>query len=462
MTYHTAIVGSGSGGLTVAVGLSKLGKKVALIERHQVGGDCTNVGCVPSKALIHLSKAMRSQGLTTAEVLKMVRERRDHLREEEEEWLADMPNVTLMMGEAKFASPHELRVTAVDGSERMVQAKNIVLSTGSRANVFPIEGLDDDKILTNESMFDLEDIPGHLVIIGGGVIGVEMAFAFRRLGSSVSLVDRGERLLKALEPEVSEVMKTRFQEEGISLYSESEMARYEGGEAVLKTPEGELRLEKVDRVLIAAGRLPNLDMGLEAIGVEYDRRGIDTDSVGRTSQPNVYAIGDINRRSAFTHSANNQGRRLVQKLALPLLPVAAEPHYPSATFADPEIAQVGPSRAELEKKYHPRLLKTETIQLKDMDRGYTSYLEHGFVMITAMKLSGKVLSATIVGPNAGEMLPILTHAVNGNASMYQLAKLVFPYPTLAEAIKRASNNYVFSTLPSLHKDAWAYLRYRFF
>jgi pyruvate/2-oxoglutarate dehydrogenase complex dihydrolipoamide dehydrogenase (E3) component len=458
--FHTAVVGSGSGGLTVAVGLSKLGKTVALIEKHHVGGDCTNVGCIPSKALIHGAKKVKSGGLTAEQVLQRVRERRDHLRDEETEWVQEIKNLSFLRGHARFTDSHTLRLSSDDGTERTVTAKNIVLATGSRPRSLELEGLSQERLLTNETMFEERGRPAHLAIVGGGVIGLEMAFAFRNLGSRVSLIHRGDRVLKVSEPEVSELLHERLEEVGVELYLAAEPSRFEESSQSLKLVDGR-HLEAVDRVLVAAGRVPNLDLDLDTVGVQYDRKGIATDRLGRASVPNIYAIGDINHRSRFTHSANHQGRRLVKKLVFPFLPnPAPEPYYPSATFTDPEVAQVGPALAQLKTMFRPELIKTEFVLLKDTDRGYTMGIEHGFVMIHALAVTGRVLSATVVGPAAGEMISLLTFCVTNGLTMYKLADLVFPYPVLSEAVKKASDNFVFGTLGSLHTELYRYLRYR--
>jgi len=445
--YHTVVVGAGSGGLTVAVGLSKLGKRVALVEKRHVGGDCTNYGCIPSKTLIHESKQDPSNALAT------VRLRRDHLRDEETEWVGKLKRVDYIRGEATFLDSHRLRVEGTDATE--LWAKNVVLATGSRPREIEVPGLPADRLLNNESVFELDTPPKHLVIVGGGVIGMEMAFCFRRLGSRVSAIDRGERLLKQAEPEVSELLGKRLNEVGVDFYLETAPERYEKGE--LHLTDG-IRLKNVDNVLVAAGREPNLQMGLESAGVEYHRNGVPTDAFGRTNISHVFAIGDINERSRFTHSANHQGRRLVKKIVFPFLPQGEEPLYPSATFTDPEVAQVGPTLEELRRLYPAESIKTEIIQLKDTDRGYTAGLEHGFVMIHARVLTGKVLAATVVAPSAGEMLSLLTMAIYQGVSMYKLADLVFPYPVLSEAVKKAANNYVFSTLRSLPGDTLRFLK----
>lgn len=454
MKYHTIVVGAGSGGLTVAVGLSRLGKRVALVERRYVGGDCTNYGCIPSKTLIHESKGSEK------DVLALVRLRRDHLRDEETDWVRNLKRVDFLVGEARFLTSNSMELTAPDGARSVLRSKNIVLATGSRPRKVQIEGLDSSRTLTNETVFEETSPPGHLVIVGAGVIGMEMAFAFRRLGSRVTVVDRGDRVLKVSEPEVSSLLLKRLEQIGVSCILGALPLSFDQKSGSLRLSNGQ-SIFGVDRVLLAAGRAPNLDLDLDKAGVRYDERGLPTDSAGRTNVPNIYAVGDVNHRSAFTHSANEQGRRLVKKLVFgSLARLGAEPSYPSATFTDPEVAQVGPPRSVLLETYPEKALHSQTIQLKDTDRGYTMGISDGFVTLHARVLTGELLSATVVAPAAGEMISLLTFAVNNGVSMYKLADLVFPYPVLSEAIKKAANGYLFETLGSLPGQLYRYLRYR--
>ena len=289
---------------------------------------------------------------------------------------------------------------------------------------------------------------------------MEMAFAFRRLGSRVSVIDRGQRVLKVSEPEVGDLLQKRMTSLGIECFLQTLPERYEESSKTLFLKNGK-RLAEVDKVLLAAGRLPNLDLDLDRVGVTSDERGIPTEAFGRTNVPNIFAVGDINHRSAFTHSANDQARRLVKKLAFPFVPFKAkEPHYPSATFTDPEVAQVGPTLSELLKAYPAKAIHTEKVALKDTDRGYTMGLSEGFLMIHSRVLTGELLSATIAAPSAGEMISLLTFALNNGVTLYRLADLVFPYPVLSEAIKKAASAYMFHTLATFPRQAFRYLRYR--
>ena len=354
------MIGSGSGGLTVALGLARLGRPVTLIEGHHVGGDCTNVGCVPSKTLIHLAKTFRP-GMNVDEVVREVTRKRDALREKETEEVEHTPNLTFIRGMAEFSGPKTLTVR--NGAQtQVVSGDHIVIATGSHPRWIDIPGLPRDITLTNESLFDLTAAPQHLVIAGAGVIALEMAFAFHKLGVRVTVFTRDQRPLANDLPEVSEVMQAELQRRGIRLYCGAVAKGYDTDRQTL-TLEREaetLEIDAVDQVLLAVGRVRNIDqLGLEQAGISVDpKRGILVNSYGETNVKGVYAIGDVTPTSAFTHSAHAQGRRVSQRIAYPLLPLAkAEPLYPYAIFSDPEVAVVGLTSAQLAQRYHPGVIR---------------------------------------------------------------------------------------------------------
>lgn len=461
-SFHTVVIGAGSGGLTVAVGLAKFGKQVALVERGPIGGDCTNVGCVPSKTLIH---SVEHPFDDADKVLQHVRDKRNHLRDEETEWIHEVENVSVFHGSAKLTGETRLEVSLEDGNVQTLEAKNIVLATGGKPRRLEVEGLPEARTLTNETLFEEPHKPEHLAIIGAGPIGLEMAFAFRKLGSRVSLINRGERVFSVGDPEVSEVIERSLKKTCVEVYLNAQAKRYDEAEKTLRVTQNgqEVTLDGVDRVLMAAGRTPNVKgLGLESTGLHYDeKKGVPAGPFGDTNVDTLFAIGDVNPASQFTHSANAQGRRVVRRLALPWLPrFGKEPPYPSATFSDPEIATIGPSLADLQKQYHPDLIKTLHVELKETDKGYTEGLEDGFVRIHAVRLTGRILSATIVAPKASEMISMLTLAVYQGISLYKLGGVVYPYPTLSEGIKKAADAFTFETLPKLPQELRTYLRTR--
>ena len=463
-TFHTLIIGAGSGGLTVAAGLSALGKKTAVVEAAHVGGDCTNVGCVPSKTLIHLVNSMDTSSMSAAEILREVQRKRNSLRDLETEETREVNNLDLVEGYARLLDKSMVEVSHADGSKSVYKAKNIVLATGAKPLIIPVPGLPEEHKLTNLSMFEQTDKPEHFAIVGSGVIGVEMAQAFAKLGSKVSIVSLADRVLDRMDAEASQVIERSLQEQNVDLYLGAQTDHYdEATNTLFVKQDGKLlALNGVDKVLLAIGRVPaTKGIGLEEIGVQVERNGIPTDGYGGTNVKGIYAVGDITQSSNFTHSANAQGRRLVQRLAFPFLPrLSKEPEYPSATFSDPEVATVGKSLAELHKQYHPSLIKTLRYDLAKTDKGYTQSLDRGFVQLHVVRLTGRILSATIVAPKASEMISLITAHMYNGLSVYKLSGLIFPYPVLGDGIKKAADSFVFETLPKLPQEVGAYLKYR--
>ncbi len=467
MTEHfsTIVIGAGSGGMTVAVGLAGLGRKVALIEGNHVGGDCTNVGCVPSKTLIHLAKNFR-QGMNADEVLQEVTRKRDALRDKETEEVQHMDNLTFIQGMAKFTAPKTLSVN-LNGATREITADNIVIATGARPRMIDIPGLPADMVLTNESLFDLTNAPKHLVIVGAGVIALEMAFAFQKIGTKVTMFALDRRPLTTSIPEASEAIQAELTKRGITLYcgTVAKACDVSTKTLILKSGNEEITLTGVDKVLVAVGRVKNIDLlGLEQAGVKIDPRlGILVNSFGETNVKGVYAIGDVTPTSAFTHSANAQGRRVVQRIAFPFLPIAKkEPLFPNATFSDPEVAAVGLTEKQLAEYCHPGIIKRIRVDFKThTDRGYTDGVENGFIIVDAVRLTGQILQATIVGPRASEMISFFTLAISQKISLYKIYRLVFPYPTYSSGILKVADFFMRDTLPNLGKELAAYMKYRF-
>jgi pyruvate/2-oxoglutarate dehydrogenase complex dihydrolipoamide dehydrogenase (E3) component len=470
--FDAVVIGAGSGGLTVAYGLARLGKSVALVEADAVGGDCTNVGCVPSKTLLQAARALAARGLragdpgwaaAAAEVLAHVRAKRDVLRAREDHEVASEAHLTLVRGRARLLAADRVGVAAADGRARTLTAPTVVVATGARPIVLDLPGLPPERTLTNANLFDLERAPERLVVVGGGAIGAEMATAFARLGSRVALVEAGPRLLPASSPAAGAVVADGLRALGVEVLLAARAERFDpaAGTLHVATGDGPRPIEGVDRVLFAVGRRPNVeDLGLEALGVRLGRGGIATDAAHRTSVRGVYAIGDATERAKFTHAANAQGRRLVRHRTAPWLPLVPEGDYPAATFTEPEVAQVGPPLEALEARYGPELVATHRVELASLDRGYVDGLEAGFVEVHAMRLTGRVLAATVVGPHAAEVVQLLVWLQRRRGSLWQLSRHVVAYPALAEGLKKVADAFVFATLPALPRELGRYLRHR--
>ncbi len=467
MTGHfsTIVIGAGSGGMTVAIGLANLGRKVALVEGNHVGGDCTNVGCVPSKTLIHLAKNFRP-GMSADEVLQEVVCKRDALRDKETEEVEHLENLNFIRGMAKFTAPKKLSVTHA-GILRELTADNIVIATGAHPRMLDIPGLPKERSLTNESLFDLTNAPKHLVIVGAGIIALEMAFAFQKLGTQVTMFALDSRPLMTAIPEASEAIQAELERRRISTHYTATAQSFDESTRTLTIKKGEqlITLHHVDKVLVAIGRVRNINsLGLEQAGVKTDARlGILVNSFGETNVKGVYAIGDVTPTSAFTHSANAQGRRVVQRIAFPYVPLAKkEPLFPNAMFSDPEIAAVGLTGKQLAEYCHPGIIKRIRVDFKmHTDRGYTDGVENGFIIVDAVRLTGQILHATIVGPRASEMISFFTLAMSQKISLYKIYRLVYPYPTFSSGILKVADFFMRETLPNLGKELAAYLKYRF-
>lgn len=458
-TYDVIVIGAGSGGLTVAIGLAGLGRRVALVEAARVGGDCTNVGCIPSKRLIYLSRDPESRA-DPDRLLASVRATRDALAAHEDHEISTSERIDLIRGRAALGPNRRVAVIGAEGA-REITARHVVIATGSRPRPLDIAGLPPERLLTNESLFELERLPEHLAIVGAGPIGVEMACAFARVGTLVTLIDLESRVLSMADPEASAALETALVDQGISLRLEATVLGYDTSRRTLglEGPTWTEELPRVDAVLVAIGRVPNVE-GFDG-EVAVGPRGVAVDKWGRTSTRGVWAVGDVTPIAHETHAANALGRRIVQRIALPWLSLGGRPPtIPSAVFSDPEVAWVGPTAEERAARCHPNALRHVRVNLADTDRGLTDAVRHGFVAITAVRFTGRVVSATVVGPHASELLPLLVLAVSRRTSLLRLQRLVYAYPTFAGTIGAVADEFARQTLPHLRSEFLAYLRYR--
>ena len=440
------VIGAGSGGLSVAAAAAAFGVPVVLVEQGRMGGDCLNTGCVPSKALIAAARRARviseagAFGVTAQGMRVDYGRVHDHLHEviaaiarnDSKERFAGL-GVRVIEGRARFTNPRTVVVGDIE-----IRARRVVIAAGSSPAQPKIPGLDAVPFLTNETVFDLLVCPEHLIVIGGGPIGVELGQAFRRLGASVTILEAAEILTRE-DPECVRIVLDQLAREGIALRSGVTVARVESAgskvQAILAGASGEERIEG-SHLLVATGRRPNLDgLGLDEAGIKYEPKGIVVDKRLRTTNPRVYAIGDIAGGPQFTHAANYHAG-LVIRNALFRLPVKADNDLiPRVTFTDPELAQVGLTEAEARRR--GIAIRIARWPYHENDRAQAERETRGHIKVLTDK-RGKILGATIVGLAAGELITTWTLAIEQGLNIRALTGIVVPYPTLAEVGKRAA------------------------
>lgn len=451
--YDMIVVGGGAAGLTVAAGAAKFGARTALIEKDRLGGDCLHYGCVPSKTLIksakiyHYAKNMDLFGLPQTQIppcnLKSVMDRIrrviDKVGLHDSVDRFENLGVSVVFGQAEFCSEHEIRVNG-----KILSAKKITIATGSSPFVPPIEGLAEAGFITNVETFSLEALPESLVVLGAGPIGAELAHAFSRLGSKVTLVDTLDSPLSVEDRDMAQVVTSQMLLDGVSLRMgcKAKLIRKEADKRVLLTEDREGIEESLtcDQILVATGRKPNVsNLNLEAAGVVYTKKGIDTDDHLRTNQKHIYAAGDVNGKFPFTHVAGAEGAFVVRNAILHL-PGKMNYHLvPWVTFTDPEIASVGYNEIRAKQEHVAYDLYVE--QFAEVDRAVAEGEAEGKIKILTSAGSDKIIGVQIVGLHAGELLGASVLAVSHRMKLWDLASPIFAYPTLSEIHKKAAGRY---------------------
>ncbi len=467
-TYNLVAIGAGTAGLISAIGTAGLGGKVALIERHLMGGDCLNVGCVPSKALIaasHVAAKMKNAeefGLTASNVRKedfpkmmeRLRKIRADISTNDSAQRYTDKGVDLFIGEGKFTGRNTIEVGG-----QTIKFKKAVITTGARALHPEIRGLEETEFLTNETIFNLTELPEHLIVLGGGPIGCELAQAFRRLGSKVTIIEKS-RFLPREDPEASAILAESFKRDGIEILLESmvEKVSNEGGiKRVHLAQNGNALTVEGDQILIGMGRVPNIgNLGLEAAGVEADpRTGITVDDHLRTSNPNIFAAGDCCMTWKFTHAADIAAQIVIQNALFGGKKKLSDVNMAWCTYTDPEIAHVG--------LYEHEAGPTDVYRFKmaENDRAQAEGDTEGFVKVVVKKGTDKILGATIVAAHAGEMINEISVAMAAGMGLGKIGGVIHPYPTQSEAIKRCAGLYNQTRLtPTVAKLMNAWLKFR--
>ena len=433
--YNLIVIGAGPAGLITSIAAAGLGARVALIERHAMGGDCLNVGCVPSKTLL----AAASAGLDFDAAMQRVRTVRTAIAHHDSVERYTRAGVDVYLGSASFVDPHRIRV-----GEQTLETRRTVIATGARAAMPPIPGLDSIGARTNETIFDLPQRPARLAVLGAGPIGCELAQAFAGLGVEVHLVEKQPRVLPIEDEDAAKIVEAALQRSGVQLHLGKSVtaASRDAGISALALDDGATLA--VDEVLVAVGRRRNLEgLELERAGVRWDpRAGIVVDAQLRSSHPHVFAAGDVCSKLQFTHHADAQARIVIRNALFMGGARADRLLVPWCTYTHPEIAHVGASKRELAAAGTPH--DVLRINFADLDRGRTddvgdNHAGEGYAEVLVQKGSDRLLGATIVGRDAGEQLAPLLVMMNAKLGFGSLGSLVLPYPTRSEYLRRLAD-----------------------
>lgn len=447
------IIGAGSGGLSIAAGAGQLGRSVVLFEAEEMGGDCLNTGCVPSKALIaagkhaHALSSGAAFGVAPVEakvdfnaVKAHVQGIIDHIAPVDSQERFEGFGCTVIREYASFKDER----TVVSATTE-VRAKRIIIATGSRASAPPIPGLADTPYLTNETIFTIPKQPKHLLIIGAGPIGIELGQAFSRMGTKVEIVDIAAPLGRN-EPEHAKVLVDAIEKEGVKFHApvKTKLIRKTKTGVAIDLEDGTVLTGS--HLLVAAGRAPSVSkLNLEAAGVKYDRRGVETDDNLQTSNPRVYAVGDVAAgRGGLTHTAGFHAGQIIKAFYFmppvlnKIMAKATTNIMPAVVYSEPEIASIGMSSSEAREKGFA--IKELTAGFDHNDRAIAERSDAGGVKIIATT-KGKILGASIVGENAGDLIQMISVAMKGGVKISGLAQIISPYPTRGEAVKRAAGSF---------------------
>ena len=450
--YNLVVIGAGTAGLVTAAGAAGLGAKVALIEKDLMGGDCLNVGCVPSKAIIRSARAAGAvqdaarfgvhvpagTEVDFPAVMKRMRKIRARISHNDSAARFRDLGVDVFLGPGRFSGPDTAEV-----GDTTLRFRRAVIATGARALRLPIPGLQEAGALTNETVFSLTERPRRLAVIGAGPIGAEMAQTFRRLGSEVVLFDALPQVLGREDPDAARIVHRAFERDGIRMVLGCKIDRVEPGAAgktIHFACEGSDDSVIVDEILVGAGRAPNIEgIGLEAAGVRYERTGVVTDENLRTSNPRIFAAGDITLDYKFTHSADFSARIVIQNALFMGRKKISALTIPWCTYTSPEVAHVGLYEADAREKGIE--VDTWLRPFDEVDRAIADGEEEGFVKILTRKGTDQIVGATIVASHAGDLISEVTLAMTQGIGLGKIAAVIHPYPTQAEAIRQLGDAY---------------------
>ncbi len=451
--YNLVVIGAGTAGLVTVAGAAGLGAKVALIERDLMGGDCLNVGCVPSKGMLSAARAaaaVRAAGdfgvqfagdvhVDFAQVMERMRRLRASISPHDSAQRFRDLGVDVFFGDGKFVSSDTVEVAG-----QQLKFKRAVIATGARAAQLPLPGLPEIKPLTNETVFSLTTLPPRLTVIGGGPIGCEMAQAFARFGSDVTQLEMGPHLLGHEDPEAAAIVQQALERDGVRCQFQAKTVRFahRGQDKVtVFERDGHEYEVAADEVLIGIGRAPNVsDLGLEVVGVNFDlRKGIEVNDRLQTTNPRIYAAGDVASQFKFTHAADFMARIVIRNVLFWGRAKVSSLVIPWTTYTSPELAHVGvtPQQAQAAGLE----IETFTQEFAAVDRAILDGSISGFARVHVRRGTDKIVGATIVAEHAGDMIAEFSLAMTHGLGLKKIGSTIHPYPTQAEAIRRLGDQY---------------------
>ena len=449
--YNLLVIGAGPAGLVAAIGAAGLGAKVALVEKHLMGGDCLNVGCVPSKALISAGKAVASvrdahafgvrvpDGVNVdfASVMERLRKTRADISHHDSAIRLTDLGIDVFIGSGQFTGHRSFEI---DG--KTIDFSKACIATGARAAAPPIRGLDNVDYLTNENVFTLTELPRRTAFIGGGPIGCELSQAFQRFGSDVTLVESNRGLLPKEDREAAQIVRQSLLRDGIDIRGGArELLVQNADDGIhLSVDAGDDSWETtVDKLVVAVGRAPNVEtLGLDAAGVEHSKDGIRVNDRLQSSNPHVFAAGDVASKYQFTHAADFMARIVIGNALFFGRSKASALKIPWCTYTEPELAHVGKTAKELADD--GSRFESFTVQMNEVDRAILDGEDEGFVRVHADP-KGRILGATIVAAHAGDMIAEVSLAMTNGLRLGNIAKTIHPYPTQAEAVRKVGDLY---------------------
>ncbi|MEX2573621.1 MAG: NAD(P)/FAD-dependent oxidoreductase [Balneolaceae bacterium] len=444
--YDLIVIGGGAAGLTASGIAASLGARTLMVEKDRLGGDCTWYGCVPSKILLNQAKKAAISGQPAD--FTVIRNKLDSIRQKIYKE-ADHPDkfrrmgIDVENGRAKFLDRHSIRIQKDNGDVREVSGRYFIIASGSSAFVPPLSGIDQTPYLTNTTLFDRKSLPKSMIIVGAGPIGTEMAQAFQRLGTEITVVDMLDRILTNDVSDFATLLKQQLEKEGVCYRLGSNIKTVEGNETrvnITIEKDGAVEQIEAEKLLMATGRKASYEaLNLEAAGVQSTKQGITVNNKCRTSRRNIYAIGDVTGLYQFTHMSEHMAKVAISNALLKIPAKIDHKHVPWCTYTDPEIAHVGATRKQLDEKGSS--YEVYEFPYNMIDRAITDEVTTGRICVYAKKWSGKILGADVLGVHAGEMISQYGLAMKNGLTLKNISDTIYPYPSYSLGARRAADQW---------------------